>query len=78
MTRYAMAIDRFRCTACGNCALACRGENNTPDGVLWNRPITEGCAKGEYLFVPSGSYPNGLSMECYTLACQHCDSQDEH
>ncbi|MDR1015498.1 MAG: 4Fe-4S dicluster domain-containing protein [Coriobacteriales bacterium] len=71
MTKYAMVMDKARCVACSNCAMACRVENNLPDGVWWNRALTVG---GEEMYTPSGTYPDALSMGHYTLACQHCDN----
>jgi molybdopterin-containing oxidoreductase family iron-sulfur binding subunit len=64
-----MAIDKTRCVACNNCAMACKVENNLPDGVWWNRACTIG---GEEMYTPAGEYPDNLTMGFYTLACQHC------
>ncbi len=69
MTRYGMAIDTNRCSACNNCAMTCKVENNLPEGVWWNTARTEG---GEYRYTPGGEYPNGLEMTFFTFACQHC------
>lgn len=71
MTRYGMAVDTKRCVSCNRCAMACIVEHNLPDGVLWNRAVTEG---GDYFRNPGGVYPDELSIAFYTLACQHCDS----
>lgn len=70
MTRYGMAVDMRRCVSCNRCAMVCMVEHNLPNGVLWNRALTGG---GDYFRTPGGEYPNNLSMEFYTLACQHCD-----
>lgn len=71
MPRYGMVIDTKRCVSCNRCAMICRVEHNLPDGVLWNRAMTDG---GDYFRAPGGSYPNDLTMKFYTLACQHCDN----
>lgn len=70
MTKYGMVIDKKRCVSCNRCAMACVVEHNLPNGVLWNRGLTMG---GDFFRTPAGTYPDGLSMEFYTLACQHCD-----
>lgn len=71
MTRYGMAVDTTRCSACNACSMTCKVENNLPDGVWWNEGKTEG---GEVRYTPAGEYPNNLSMTYYTLACQHCSN----
>ncbi len=37
MAKFVMLIDTVRCTGCHTCAMACRLENNLPDGVWWNQ-----------------------------------------
>ena len=70
MTRYAIAIDQHRCVGCNTCVLACKMQNNVPDGMLWNRVLTEGVG----LFDDAeGTYPN-LSRSYLPLACQHCEN----
>ena len=32
MPRYAMVIDTKRCVGCADCVVACKTENNVPDG----------------------------------------------
>lgn len=61
MTTYAMSIDLTTCVACDACVVACKEENNVPDGFC--RDWTEQNLSGEY--------PN-LSMELYSNRCQHC------
>lgn len=70
MTRYGMAVDTNRCFACNKCAMVCKVEHNLPNGVLWNRGLTDG---GDFFYVPRGSGPSDLRMSFYTLSCQHCD-----
>lgn len=65
-----MAIDLKRCIGCNTCALACKVENNVPNGIWWNRVLTIG---GEEMDTPAGVYPN-LEMQYLTLACQHCEN----
>ena len=70
MTKYAMAVDTTYCAACNTCATTCKVENNLPEGVWWNLAKTEG---GDWMYTPSGEYPDNLSLEFYTYSCQHCD-----
>ena len=42
MTKLAIGINLDRCIGCHTCANACKMQNNVPDGMLWNRVITEG------------------------------------
>ena len=68
MTKLAIGIDLHRCIGCNTCALACKMQNNVPDGMLWNRVLTEGCERFDSA---EGTYPN-LSRTYLPLACQHC------
>ena len=43
MTRLAIAINLDRCVGCHTCALSCKMQNNVPEGMLWNRVLTEDC-----------------------------------
>jgi Fe-S-cluster-containing dehydrogenase component len=63
MPRYAMVIDLQRCVGCGACSIACRNENNVPDGIYWSNKITE----------TSGTFPNVRYHYIPTL-CNHCDN----
>jgi molybdopterin-containing oxidoreductase family iron-sulfur binding subunit len=67
---YVMVVDTKRCIGCHTCALACKVENNLPDGVWWNRTLTVG---GDEMDTPEGDYPN-LQIGFITLACQHCEN----
>lgn len=60
--RYAMAIDTEKCVACNACVLACKEENDVPDGFAreWTVQIVEGL------------FPH-LKMENYSERCHHCD-----
>lgn len=70
MTRLAIAINKRRCIGCHTCSLACKMQNNVPDGMLWNRVLTENVDK---LDDAEGTYPN-LSRSYLPVACQHCDN----
>ena len=67
---YGMAIDLKRCIGCHTCAMACKAANNSPEGVWWNRVLTDG---GETMDTPKGEYPN-LSMQFMAVSCQHCEN----
>jgi molybdopterin-containing oxidoreductase family iron-sulfur binding subunit len=45
-------------------------QNNVPDGMLWNRVLTEGV---DLYDGAQGTYPN-LSRSYLPIACQHCDN----
>ena len=69
-------IDTKGCIGCNTCVVACKMENNVPEGIFWNRVTTVG---GENLETPSGTYPEDgevptLKMDFYTVACQHCEN----
>ena len=76
MARYGMVIDTRRCIGCNTCAVACKQANNLPNGVWWNRVLTDG---GAIVDSPSGEYPApgeraAMRMEYLTLNCQHCSN----
>ena len=70
MTRYAIAIKQQRCIGCHTCSLSCKMQNNVPDGMLWNRVLTENC---NIVDGAVGTYPN-LTRSFLPLACQHCEN----
>jgi molybdopterin-containing oxidoreductase family iron-sulfur binding subunit len=65
---YVMVIDLQLCTGCNTCSVACKQENNLPEGVWWTQVITVGSNGDES---PEGVYPD-LRLEYLPLACQHC------
>ena len=69
MTRYGMAIDLKYCIACHACSLACKSNNNLPNGIWYNTVRTDG---GEYMDTARGTYPNDLYRMHYPVSCQHC------
>ena len=61
MSRYVMVIDTRRCVGCMDCVVACKTENNVPEG--YNRDwITEEVR---------GAYPNPR-LEIRSERCNHC------
>ena len=70
MTKLAIAIDLHRCIGCNTCSIACKMQNNVPDGMLWNRVLTEGCDRFDSA---EGVYPH-LTRTYLPLACQHCEN----
>ena len=70
MTRYGFVIDQKRCVGCQTCAVACKSFNNLPDGVWWNRVMTDG---GDAMDTAGGVYPNNY-LSFVPVACQHCEN----
>ena len=65
-----MAIDVRRCIGCQTCALSCKMQNGVPEGMLWNRVLTEG---SDEIDGAQGVYPH-LSRAYLPIACQHCEN----
>ena len=65
-----MVVDLKRCIGCHTCSMACKGENNLPNQIWWNRVMTDG---GEAMDTPRGTYPH-LTMRKIPVACQHCSN----
>ena len=63
MARYGMVIDLDKCTGCRACMVACKVENNTPEGNFWM-----------YVFrFEDGEFPNSR-VWFMPRPCQHCDN----
>ena len=50
--------------------MACKMQNNVPDGMLWNRVLTEG---SDVIDGAQGTDPH-LSRTDLPIACQHCEN----
>jgi len=61
MARYGMVIDTKKCVGCQDCVLACKTENELPDGYARCWIATE----------TKGKFPN-INMEIRTERCNHC------
>ncbi|AJC11613.1 4Fe-4S ferredoxin [Berryella intestinalis] len=70
MTKLAIAVNVGRCVGCHTCSISCKMSNNVPDGMLWNRVLTE---NSEVIDGAVGVYP-ALSRDYLPLACQHCEN----
>lgn len=63
MARYGMAIDTRTCVGCMDCVVACKTENDVPEG--FNR---------DWIAYESvGKFPT-LNMEIRSERCNHCDN----
>ena len=67
--QYGIVIDTKRCFGCHTCSTSCKLANHLPDGVWWNRVMTDG---GDWFDTAGGEWPNNLRMEYLPVACQHC------
>ena len=65
MTRYGLVIDLKRCIGCDACSLACKAENATSRGIMWNRVLK----------YESGKYPNSR-LNFLPVTCMHCDEPE--
>jgi len=63
MARYAMVIDTKRCVGCADCVVACKTENNVPDGFCRDWIVQE----------VNGTFPS-LQMEIRSERCNHCEN----
>ncbi|MBR2789411.1 MAG: 4Fe-4S dicluster domain-containing protein, partial [Eggerthellaceae bacterium] len=70
MARYGIVVDVTRCMGCHTCSMACKMENNVPEGIWWNRVLTDG---GESMDTYRGEYGSG-HLDYLVMQCQHCDN----
>ncbi|HHL71833.1 MAG TPA: 4Fe-4S dicluster domain-containing protein [Bacteroidetes bacterium] len=63
MPRYGMVIDTKRCVGCADCVVACKTENNVPEGYCRDWIVQD----------VQGDYPD-LYMEIRSERCNHCEN----
>ena len=63
MARLGMVIDTIRCVGCMDCVVACKTENEVPEGLCRDWIETEA----------SGDFPN-IRLEIRSERCNHCDN----
>jgi len=71
-----MLVDLLRCTGCDTCTLACKQENDLPEGNSWVRVQTIG---GPYPDDPLGKYPE-LKIDwrpVFMVDCDFCEKRIE-
>lgn len=63
MARFGMVIDTKKCVGCMDCVVACKTENNVPEGYNRDWIVT----------VANGKFPD-VQMEIQSQRCNHCDN----
>lgn len=63
MARFGMVIDTAKCVGCMNCVVACKTENDVPDGLCRDWIVEQ----------VKGTMPD-LSMEIRSERCNMCDN----
>jgi Fe-S-cluster-containing dehydrogenase component len=63
MARFGMVIDTKKCVGCMDCVVACKTENNVPEGLNRDWIVQD----------VHGAYPT-LNMQIRTERCNHCDN----
>jgi len=63
MARFGMVIDTKKCVGCMDCVVACKTENNVPEGFNRDWIVT----------TVNGKYPT-LNLEIQSQRCNHCDN----
>ena len=67
--QFGLAINMKRCIGCHTCSMACKLENNTPNGVWWTQVLTNDGEVG--MDVAVGTFPN-TTLDFRPFSCQHC------
>lgn len=62
MARYAMVIDTKKCVGCMDCVVACKAENEVPQGF----------DRDWLVYESKGKFPT-IDMEIRSERCNHCD-----
>ncbi|MBR3257802.1 MAG: 4Fe-4S dicluster domain-containing protein [Eggerthellaceae bacterium] len=68
--QYAIVHDLYRCMGCHACSMACKAENNVPNGIWWNRVLTDGGPGPN----TSGGTTEAPYRNFYVMQCQHCEN----
>ena len=63
MAQFAMVVDTRKCVGCTDCVVACKTENNVPDGYCRDWIVED----------VNGAYPD-LQMEIRSERCNHCEN----
>jgi Fe-S-cluster-containing dehydrogenase component len=63
MARFGMVIDTMKCVGCMDCVVACKTENNVPEGYNKDWIVQD----------TRGTFPT-LKMEIRSERCNHCDN----
>lgn len=63
MARYGMVIDTKKCVGCMDCVVACKTENNVPEGHSRDWIVT----------AANGKFPT-VNLEIQSQRCNHCDN----
>ncbi len=65
MPRYGLVIDLKRCIGCDACSIACKAENATSRGIMWNRVLK----------YETGKYPDSR-LNFLPITCMHCEDPE--
>ncbi len=71
MSRFGMVIDTTRCVGCMDCVVACKTENDVPDGHCRDWIVEE--IRGASTQRGQDANSPGLRMEIRSERCNHCD-----
>ncbi len=63
MARYGMVVDLKRCVGCNACAVACKSEHNTPNGILLTSVLER----------EMGRFPH-VNRVFVPVLCNHCEA----